>query len=254
MIAKKRLLPILVAVLMVFAMMPISAFAGVFQSPTNGKVYSGAATVTIKVAADEYKECEEKQNYCEVVVYSMPKGGLKVLEQSFPYTVTGQVLSTSFSASEIGDYYVYTSCYYLVNGFKNYLPRSPYLLNGQQIWASGVTKFTIDKKANPLKIIPETASVMYSKLKKKTQTLAVTKVMKFTKDAKDKKTYTLVSAKKGSNSFKKYFKINKTTGEVTVKKGLKKGIYKVKVKVKAAGNANYKASGTKTVTFTVNVK
>ena len=158
---------------MVFAIMPMSAFAGEFQSPTNGKVYSGATTVTIKVAADEYKECEEKQNYCEVVVYSMPKGGLKVLEQSFPYTVTGQVLSTSFSASDIGDYYVYTSCYYLVNGFKNYLPRSPYLLNGQQIWASGVTKFTIDKKANPLKISPKTAAVKYSKLKKKTDRKSV---------------------------------------------------------------------------------
>ena len=62
MIAKKRLLPILVAVLMVFAMMPMSAFAGEFQSPTNGKVYSGATTITIKVKADEYKECEENQN------------------------------------------------------------------------------------------------------------------------------------------------------------------------------------------------
>ena len=110
------------------------------------------------------------------------------------------------------------------------MPRSPYLLNGQQIWASGVTKFTIDKKANPLTIKPRTATVKYSKLKKKAQTLAVTKVIKFTNDAKDKKTYTFVSAKKGSKSFKKYFKISKTTGKVTVKKGLKKGTYKVKVK------------------------
>ena len=42
-------------------------------------------------------------------------------------------------------------------------------------------------------------------------------------------------------------------GKVTVKKGLKKGTYKVKVKVKAAGNKNYKAA-TKTVTFKINVK
>ena len=93
-------------------------------------------------------------------------------------------------------------------------------------------------------------------LKKKTQTLAVTKVIKFTKKLNDKKTYTLVSAKKGSKSFKKYFKINKTTGKVTIKKNskMKKGTYKVKVKVKALGNTNYKASGTKTVTFKVKVK
>lgn len=247
MIEKKRLLPILVAVLMMFAMMPMSAFAGEFQSPTNGKVYSGATTVTIKVKADEYKECEENQNYCEIVIYSMAKGGLKVMEQSFPYTASGQVMSTSFGASEIGDYYVYTSCYYLVNGFKNYLPRSSYLLNGQQIWASGVTKFSIDKKANPLTIKPKTATVKYSKLKKKAQALAVTKVITFTKKGQGTMTYTKASGNKKIT-------INKTTGKVTVKKGLKKGTYKVKVKVKAAGNANYKASAVKTVTFKIKVK
>lgn len=111
-----------------------------------------------------------------------------------------------------------------------------------------------DKYANPLKIGHKTATIRYSKLKKKTQTLAVTKVIRFTKKANDKKTYTLSSAKKGKKSFKKYFRINKTTGKVTVKKGLKKGTYKVKVKVKAAGNADYKASAVKTVTFTIKVK
>ena len=110
------------------------------------------------------------------------------------------------------------------------------------------------KKANPLKVKGKTATVKYSKLKKKTQTLAVTKVIKFTKKLNDKKTYTLVSAKKGSKSFKKYFKINKTTGKATMKKGLKKGTYKVKVKVKAAGNANYMPSSVKTVTFKVKVE
>lgn len=49
-------------------------------------------------------------------------------------------------------------------------------------------------------------------------------------------------------------KIAKTTGKVTVKKGLKKGTYKVRVKVRAAGNTNYKASTTKTVTFKIRVK
>ena len=48
--------------------------------------------------------------------------------------------------------------------------------------------------------------------------------------------------------------INKKTGKVTVKKGLKKGKYKVKAKVKASGNANYKASAEKPVTFIIKVK
>ena len=55
----------------------------------------------------------------------------------------------------------------------------------------------------------------------------------------DKKTYTLSSAKKGSKSFKKYFRINKTTGKETVKKGLKKG-REYKYYVEAYKNVNGK--------------
>ena len=69
----------------------------------------------------------------------------------------------------------------------------------------------------------------------------------FTKNGQGKMTYTKASGNKK-------IVINKTTGKVTVKKGLKKGTYKVKVKVKAAGNTNYKASAVKTVTFKVKVK
>ena len=121
---------------------------------------------------------------------------------------------------------------------------------------SKVITVTVNKAANPLKISAKTATVKYSKLKKKAQALAVTKAIKFVKKLNDKKTYKLVSAKKGSKSFKKYFKINKKTGKMTIKKNSKmeKGIYKVKVKVKAAGNSNYKASAVKSVTFTVKVK
>ena len=102
----------------------------------------------------------------------------------------------------------------------------------------------IVKAANPLTIKGKTAKVKYKKLKKKAQSLAVTKVIKFQKKAGDKKNYKLVSAKKGKKSFKKYFKINKTTGKLTIKKNkkMKKGTYKVKIKVKALGNAAYKPS------------
>ena len=120
----------------------------------------------------------------------------------------------------------------------------------------GALTIKFGKLTNPLTIKPKTATVKYSKLKKKNQILAVTKVIMFKKKLSDKKTYTLVSAKKGSKSFKKYFKINKTTGKVTIKKNkkMKKGTYKVKVKVKAAGNENYKPSAEKKVTFKVKVK
>jgi hypothetical protein len=53
--------------------------------------------------------------------------------------------------------------------------------------------------------------------------------------------------------YKKYFKMNKKTGNVTVKKGLKKGTYRIKAAVTAAGNRKYKKK-TKKATFKVIVK
>ena len=111
-----------------------------------------------------------------------------------------------------------------------------------------------EKSANTLNAKPKTATVKYNKLKKKTQKLAATKVIKFVNKGQGKLSYKLVSAKKGKKNFKKYIKVNSKTGKVTVKKGLKKGIYKVKIKVKAAGNAKYKASSWKTLTFKIKVK
>jgi len=109
-----------------------------------------------------------------------------------------------------------------------------------------IKTFAINKAANPLSIKAKTATVKYSKVKKKAQTLAVSKVIKTGKKGQGTVTYTKASGNKKIT-------INKKTGKVTVKKGLKKGTYKVKVKVKAAGNANYKAV-TKAVKFKVKVK
>ena len=106
---------------------------------------------------------------------------------------------------------------------------------------------TVNKAANPLKVKAKTVKVKFSKLKKKAQTLKVTQVVKFTKKGQGTLTYKKV---KGN----KKITINKKTGKVTIKKGLKKGTYKVKVKIKANGNANYNASAFKTVTFKIKIK
>ena len=63
---------------------------------------------------------------------------------------------------------------------------------------------------------------------------------------------------RGTLSYKKLsgssaIKIDAKTGKLTVKKGLKKGTYKVKVQIKAAPRGSYNA-GSKTVTVTVKVK
>ena len=105
--------------------------------------------------------------------------------------------------------------------------------------------YKINKANNPLTIKAKTATVKYSKLKKKNQTLKRAAVIYMAKN-QGKVTYVKASGNKK-------IVIAKATGKVTVKKGLKKGKYKVKVKVTAAGNNNYNKI-TKTTTFTVRVK
>lgn len=101
--------------------------------------------------------------------------------------------------------------------------------------------FTIAKAVNPIKLTAKKAKVKYSVLKKKNQTIKQTAAC-------------TVSGAQGKVSWKKSSGNAKITvasnGTITVKKGLKKGTYKVGLKATAAGNTNYKA-GTKTATLTI---
>ena len=100
------------------------------------------------------------------------------------------------------------------------------------------------KYTNPMKVSGKTATVKYSAVKKKNQTVKQSKAFSVSK-AQGKVTY-----KKSSGNSKITVS---SAGKITVKKGLKKGTYKVKVKVTAAGNSSYKKL-TKTVTVTIKVK
>lgn len=96
------------------------------------------------------------------------------------------------------------------------------------------------KKANTLKASGKTVKV---KTNKKT---VIKKAKAFT-----------IKNPKGTVTFKKIKGNKKITvtkkGKITVKKGLKKGTYKVKVKITAKGNSKYK-SAVKTVTVKIKVK
>ena len=200
--------------------------------------------------SDNTKYFTSDSIYTVASIESVPVSGLVTK------TYTGKPLTQDLGKLEMGETILTEGADYQVK-YKNNINAGTaiVLIEGTGNFVGSIsTAFTIKKAANPLTMKARTATVKYSKLKKKAQTLAVTRVINFTKDAKDKKTYTLSSARKGKKSFKKYFTINKSTGKVTVKKGLKKGAYRVKVKVRAAGNANYLASAGKAVTFTVKVK
>ncbi|MBR2675176.1 MAG: leucine-rich repeat domain-containing protein [Mogibacterium sp.] len=102
------------------------------------------------------------------------------------------------------------------------------------------------KNVNTLNISAKTAKVKFAKLKKKSQKLAITKVVKFNDKGQGAHTY----AKTKGN---KKIKINKKTGKITIKKGLKKGTYKIKVKVTAAGDEKYD-SADKTLTIKIKIR
>ena len=113
-------------------------------------------------------------------------------------------------------------------------------------YQGAITKsFTIAKAANPLTAKGKTVKLKASALKKAKKTVKRAKAIKIA-GAQGTVTY----KKKSGN---KKITISKKTGKITVKKGLKKGKYKIKVVVSAAGNANYQAAK-KTIKLTINVK
>ena len=164
------------------------------------------------------------------------------MKTSFPYT--GKAIEPEVKVSGLNE-----SCYTVSYSDNTKIGTAMVTIEAKGDGYKGtITKnFEITKGINTLNVKGKTAIIKYKKLKKKARTLSVTKVIKTTNKGQGRLSY-----KKASGN--KKITINKTTGKVTVKKGLKKGTYKMKVKVMAAGNADYKASVWKTVTFKVKIK
>ena len=118
-------------------------------------------------------------------------------------------------------------------------------------------------EANTLKASGRTVKQSRKKLAKKSVTITRSKAIKVT-GGKGTVTYSKVgvTVRKKAGKKAKYvkassktaakFRINKKNGNITLKKGLKKGTYKLKVKVAASGNAEYRA-GSKNATVTIKV-
>lgn len=129
---------------------------------------------------------------------------------------------------------------------------------------SANASFSIAKASSPFKAKARRVKTKYRKLRKKALTIKRAKAIKLT-SAMGKVTYKKVSVskvrktrsgKKAVKAGKKTagkFRINAKTGRITLKKGIKKGTYKLKVKVKDAGNNNYNMQ-TQTITITVKVQ
>ena len=117
-------------------------------------------------------------------------------------------------------------------------------VEGPSLGGECTKTFTIKKAAGTMKAKGKTVKVKYSALKKKKQTIKAAKAFTVSKKI-GKVTYKKLSGNKKISVSK--------AGKVTVKKGLKKGIYTVKVRVTDAGNRNY-LKKTQTVTLKVKVK
>ena len=124
-------------------------------------------------------------------------------------------------------------------------------INGKGGYIGSITKtFQIKKAANLMSVRKKTVKVKASKLKKKKQVIKCSKSMGIC-TAVGKLEFKLEKVNK--KKFKKYFKVNSQNGNITIKRGLKKGTYKLLVRVSAAGNVNYLAAS-RTVTITIKVK
>ena len=129
------------------------------------------------------------------------------------------------------------------------------------IKAAGTAKITITAKAtSSYKVATKTLTVKVAKAAPVLKTKITSKNVSYSALRKKAQAFTLGTSvsSKGKLTYAKTagssaFTVNKTNGRITVKKGLKKGTYKIKVKISAKATANYNA-GTKTVLVTVRVK
>ncbi len=115
--------------------------------------------------------------------------------------------------------------------------------------------FKIKKSSNSfsVKAIKTTCNIKYSNLAKKDLSIKQTQIYNITKKGQGNISYTLSSAKNGKTNVKSSFAIDRKTGMLTVKRGLKKGTYSVTIKVTDAGDNNY-IKTEKKLTISVKVK
>ena len=124
-----------------------------------------------------------------------------------------------------------------------------------QMWEDGTTAdkkipYTIKKAANTLKANGKTVKASAKKLKKKAVTIKRKAAIQYSGNI-GAVTYRKLSVNK--KKFAKKFLVNKKTGKITIKRGVKKGLYKFRIRVRAAGDRNHLARN-RNVTVMIRVR
>lgn len=202
---------------------------------------------TIKVSLHNiyYREFDNSDTYPGETFGEFSGDGLQVSDEEYDVSITigaGKTVPLTLKGTIPATWNDRSEVCIVVDAFdQGYMGQGDYYGTG-----GSEPPISYEKAENTLWVKGKTAAVSYSKVKKAAQALAITKVISFTDKGQGTKTYTKVS---GNSKIT----INKSTGKVTIKKGLKKGTYAVKIKVKAAGNEDYGAA-IMTVTFKIKVK
>lgn len=229
---KKFIVAVVAALALSLCVLPMSVFAddggdaGVFamnQTSVGGEVISiGGANVTGPVAIFQ----------ADVAAVPNKVYTGKAIQPTPQLTIFGYTLKkgTDYTVTYKNNVNVGTATM-TIKGTGNFVGEMP-------------CEFSIIKASNSITKYTSKKTLKYKTLKKRAQAFKIAAVDKF----KAKKTYKLTKVPKKA---KKYIKVSKA-GKVTVKKGIKKGTYKIKVRITAPATKNYKAlKVTKQITIKV---
>ena len=195
--------------------------------PIANDIMSGAS-VTLTANIFTYDGTVKKPEVESVI----PTGGVTVLPKDCDLTYT-DMSGNVVDPVNAGQYYVKTT------------------LKGKGIYGGSIKKvFQINKASNTMTAKGKKVKIKASKLRKKTLIVKPAKSLQICTAVGDLN-FKLASVNK--KKFKKFFKVDAGNGNVKIKKGLRKGNYKLKINIKAAGDANYLAAA-RQVTVTIKVK
>ena len=238
------------------AQVGVAAGAGYKLSGTAKATAAG--TYTAKATPDANHRWPDGTTGAKALTWKVGKAASSVKLAAQTRTYTGKALAYTGKVARSGSAGKVTYRYFSdakctkavkaanVKAAKTYYVRATLAADANHKAAtSAAAKLVVAKARNPIAATAVTRTAKLATVKKRAVTVA--RPMSVSK-ARGKVTYAKVA--KGSA---KCLTVNKSTGKVAVKRGTKKGTYKIKIKVTAAGNANYKA-GSKTVVCKVTVK
>ncbi len=186
------------------------------NSPWAKKTYSVGESITLSITPERYYYTVLPggftASYANDIIMEITLGSdiVKTFAVSYYNDALGKTYTDSFIPTKEGTYVIHIK--YRGTNRGNY---SIQVVKG-------------NKKSNTMVVKAKTKTVKYSKVKKKSVTVKPLTVKK----AKGKVIYTKLSGNKKIS-------VNKKTGKFVVKKGIKRGTYKIKVKIKDTGNSKF---------------